>query len=318
MYKKTLLTLVIPAYNVEKYISACIRSVIDQCSCHQVPIVIVIDGATDNTEDELRCVLENYDYNQVTVVTQKNQGLSAARNRGLVEVSTEYVAFLDSDDLWSSDYLDRIIPILQKRHPDILEYNAALISEDGSKLGRLQITCVGEGDLATVKHSDFIAMFHCYAWARVTKTEILRKHLFPVGERFEDAGSVPWHYWSANRIYGLGEPLVLYRKHNNSILATSKPEDIYDLAKSVERASIEYASTRANFWQTVAGRIHQVACGRILFHPLKTWPSFVHILNTAIADTPPNPGILRWLQIKQTYVYLLMLFLKRCSSAWYK
>ncbi len=315
---ETSLTLVIPAYNVEKYIGACLESVIDQCMRHKVPIVVVIDGAIDNTEAELRRVLTDHDYKQVTVINQGNQGLSAARNRGLAAVGTEYVAFLDSDDLWSSDYLDRIMPILQKRRPDILEFNAALISEDGSNLGRLQITSVGDGDLAAVTHAEFMSMFHCYAWARVTKTEILRKHPFPVGERFEDAGSVPWHYWCANRIDGLGESLVFYRKHDSSILAAPISQDVYDLANSVRRASIEYISTGASYWQTVAGRIHQVACGRILFQPLKTWPGFVHILNAAITDTPPNPGMLRWLQIKQTYVYLIMLFLKRRFTACYK
>lgn len=318
MCEEKLLTLIIPAYNVERYIGACIESVIDQCKRYFVPIVIVIDGATDDTETELRSVLTSYSYNEVTIIVQDNRGLSAARNRGLTEAKTEYVAFLDSDDLWSHDYLDHIMPILKKRRPDILEFNAALISEDGSILGQLKITGVGDGNLADVTHAEFTSMFHCYAWARVTKTEILRKHPFPVGERFEDAGSVPWHYWSAKRIDGLGEYLVFYRKHNNSILAIPKSEDVYDLAKSVERASIEYKSSGASYWQTVAGRIHQVACGRILFHPLKIWPEFVRILNIAIADTPPNPGMLRWLQIKQTSVYLLMLFFKRRFDAWYK
>lgn len=315
---KALLTLVIPAYNVENYIGACLGSVINQCTRHNVPIVVVIDGATDNTEEELKRILEIYGYKQVIVIIQDNQGLSAARNRGLAEVDTEYVAFLDSDDLWVCDYLDRVLPVLQERLPDILEFDASLISEDGLGLGQLKITSVGNGELAAVSHDEFMSMFQCYAWARVTKTEILRKYPFPVGERFEDAGSVPWHYWTAERIDGLGEELVLYRKHVSSILANPKGQDVYDLAKSVERASIEYAKTGASYWQTVAGRIHYLACSRILLQPLRTWYPFVYSLNTAIADTPPNPGLRRWLQIKNTFLYLLLLLAKRHSVAWYK
>lgn len=313
-----LLTLVIPAYNVERFIGACLESVIGQCKRYSVPIVVVIDGATDQTEVEAHRVLAAYNFRQTQIIVQENRGLSGARNRGLDAVGTEYVTFLDSDDLWSSNYLNCVMPILRQRRPDILEYDATMIAEDGSTIRTFKITPVMDGTLAAITLADFLTVFRCYAWARVTRTEILRRHPFPVGERFEDAGSVPWHYWSAYRIDSVGETLIRYRQHNNSILASPKLQDVYDLAKTVRRASAEYAQTRASYWQTVANRIHQVACGRVLFLPLAAWPACVDALNEAIAGTPPNPGLLRWLQLRQPYVYLLLLLVKRRITTAYR
>lgn len=305
-----LLTLVVPAYNVERYICDCLESVVDQCIRYRVPLVVVVDGATDRTEDKVRSLLAAHCYVDARVLVQENRGLSGARNRGLELVDTEYVTFLDSDDLWSDDYLARVMPILCKRRPDILEYNAALISDDGKVLGALQITPVRKGELKRMEKSEFLRLFRCYAWARVTRTEIVRRYPFPVGERFEDAGAVPWHYWAANRIDGLGVPLVYYRQHRDSILALPRTQDVYDLANSVHRASQEYLRTGAGYWKSAAGRIHQIGCRRTLSQPRAGRRESVRALTAAVAGTPPNPGLLRWLQLKRPYLYISLLLVK--------
>jgi hypothetical protein len=284
--------------------------VIDQCERHDVPIVVVVDGATDCTELVARRVLAEHGNQRAVLIVQDNRGLSAARNRGLAETATEYVAFLDSDDLWSGDFLDQVVPALRRYRPDILEFNSALIAEDGEPLGDLQITTAGH-EAERVGKAGFMDLFRCYAWARVTRTALVRRHPFPEGERFEDAGAVPWHYWDAVEIVGIGQPLIQYRQHASSILAMPRPGDIADLASTVCKAAAQYAATGDEFWRTVAGRTHQVACGRILFQPVATWFGAVRILDAAVSGMPPKRGFLRWLQIRHTLVYLLLLFAKR-------
>ena len=87
-----LITTIIPAYNVEEYVINAIQSVLDQ-SYKNVELIIVNDGSTDNTEQIIK---ENYP--SINLITQKNKGLSGARNTGIENSKGEYIAFLDADD----------------------------------------------------------------------------------------------------------------------------------------------------------------------------------------------------------------------------
>lgn len=90
-------SVIIPCYNDERYIGQCLDSVVHQERANELLEVVVInDGSTDGSSDIIKSYCERYPY--VRMITQKNAGLSAARNRGLQETSGEYIYFLDSDD----------------------------------------------------------------------------------------------------------------------------------------------------------------------------------------------------------------------------
>src|SRR6185312_1132116 len=121
------LTVVIPAYNVGPYIGACLLSVLNQPGQEgSLDIVIVVDGATDNTIEQIHQAIDGRTSN-VLLIEQNNAGLSAARNRGLSAVLTEYVCFLDGDDTWLPWYLADILLAVKGERPDIVEYDALRI-----------------------------------------------------------------------------------------------------------------------------------------------------------------------------------------------
>ena len=91
---------IIPTYNRRNLIGRAIESVLRQ-SCSADEICVVDDGSGDGTQDFIRS-----NFPQVKYVYQENAGVSSARNRGLIETSAEWVAFLDSDDVWSNDKLE--------------------------------------------------------------------------------------------------------------------------------------------------------------------------------------------------------------------
>lgn len=96
------ITVIIPVYNSQNTIRKCINSLLDQTKCFP-KIIIINDGSTDNT---LSILNEFYSaYSQIKVVSQKNQGVSYARNKGLSMCDTKYVAFVDADDYVDTDYL---------------------------------------------------------------------------------------------------------------------------------------------------------------------------------------------------------------------
>ena len=92
---KTLLSFILPVYNVEAYLEECVATILPQCS-DECQIVLVDDGATDSAGKICDALAATSPL--ITVVHQENGGLSAARNAGLNVATGEYVAFVDSDD----------------------------------------------------------------------------------------------------------------------------------------------------------------------------------------------------------------------------
>ncbi len=91
---------IVPVFNGERYIAETIKSILDQ-TLAPLEIIVVDDGSTDSTHDVLRPFGDH-----IQIVTQKNQGPSGARNRGLEQSRGEFVAFLDADDLWIPEKLE--------------------------------------------------------------------------------------------------------------------------------------------------------------------------------------------------------------------
>lgn len=99
----TRFSIVIPLYNKEPYIQRTIQSVLDQTYTHY-EIIIVNDGSTDNSVSCVECVNDP----RIRIISQENQGVSAARNTGIKHARYEYIAFLDGDDVWKSNFLESI------------------------------------------------------------------------------------------------------------------------------------------------------------------------------------------------------------------
>ena len=99
-----MISVVIPLYNKEKSIAMTLDSVLAQ-SYTDYEVIIVDDGSTDNSLKVVREKFSWLDSERVRIIHQENAGVSAARNRGIMEAKGEYVAFLDADDLWNKDFL---------------------------------------------------------------------------------------------------------------------------------------------------------------------------------------------------------------------
>ena len=115
-------SVVVPTYNSAQYISETINSIIAQ-TYHNIEIIIVDDGSTDNTKkiiEELPC--------DVRYFHQPNDGPASARNRGVKDVSGEYIAFLDVDDLWPENNLNLLLNAIEKNmDSDVVRGYAQLI-----------------------------------------------------------------------------------------------------------------------------------------------------------------------------------------------
>jgi len=114
-------SVIIPTYNCETYVGQAVESVLAQ-TYQDFELIVVDDGSTDNT----RQVLEPY-LDRITYLYQENQGESAARNRGIQMAQGEYVAFLDSDDLWLPRKLERQVAAMEVSPEAILVYSYSYV-----------------------------------------------------------------------------------------------------------------------------------------------------------------------------------------------
>ncbi|MAC32017.1 MAG: hypothetical protein CME38_00235 [Haliea sp.] len=310
MYSENaVLSVVIPAFNAEMYIRDCLNSVVIQPdSSLYLRVIVVVDGATDNT---LRIANEVAIQSNVHIVTilQDRGGPATARNKGLEYVDTPYVTFLDADDKWSEDYLRVILEALCQ-DPDLVEYDAFKSFGESDEGVLLKIARADVGTQDVCEPSDFLEKFRCYAWARVYRTSMVKAHLFPEGRRYEDTATTPWYYWKSNKIISIGRALIIYRQHSGSIMANPSPIDVENIIDAVREAASMYFKTRSFYWQVVTWRIHQFACQRITTQKVCSWRRFVLLSKSSISGVPRPSGIARWLQGEFPMIYVAILSLK--------
>ncbi|WP_270749107.1 glycosyltransferase family 2 protein [Lactobacillus amylovorus] len=112
-----LISVVVPVYNTEKYLKRCLLSLVDQ-TYKKIQIIVVDDGSTDNSGKICDSFAKNNSH--IQVIHKVNGGLSSARNCGLQYCRGDYVTFLDSDDWFSNDYIEKCVCELNKEHVDLL------------------------------------------------------------------------------------------------------------------------------------------------------------------------------------------------------
>lgn len=124
------ISFIIPAYNCEKYIDDCIRSVVLQDCKYMFEMIIVNDGSTDTTEDHILKFAQTY--SNIKYIFQKNSGATVARNRGIQEATGDWFIFLDSDDLLEDSFLSKInFEEIEEKNCDFVIGNHRKIDEKG-------------------------------------------------------------------------------------------------------------------------------------------------------------------------------------------
>ena len=127
------LSIIIPIYNCEKYLSKCIDSILDNKTKYNYEIICVNDGSTDKSLS----IIEAYNNDKIKIFNKSNGGAAAARNTGLDNASGKYVAFIDSDDYVSNNFIDKLLDIAYNNKSDIVKcgfykvYNKKLEKHNG-------------------------------------------------------------------------------------------------------------------------------------------------------------------------------------------
>jgi len=225
------LSVVIPAYNVEKYLAACLDSLLANEGVNDTEIIIVNDGSTDNTLS----VAEEYSkkYRNIRVISRDNGGPSAARNLGLNEATGKYVFFCDADDLVVNRFLSILYRSIEKREIDVVLWCADIIDESGKVIkgkyrdyfcykGINEKSRVYSGYDFMKKQLSSCGDFPSVIWLGAYSREyLLQKNLrFKDGMHHEDDLWVPQVVLNAKSVIYIPESLYKYRLRSGSL---SKP-----------------------------------------------------------------------------------------------
>jgi glycosyltransferase involved in cell wall biosynthesis len=180
----TTISVVIPAYNAERTILETIKSV-QQQSFQDFELIVINDGSTDSTLTILSTVKDS----RLNVFSYENGGLSVARNRGISRATSEFVAFLDADDLWTSDKLELQLEVLQQNPRAGLAYSWTYFMDEQKQTVHLDRPLYFEGNV----HADLLVWNFL---AHGSNPLIRRDAINSVGE-FNPAvsGAADWDYW---------------------------------------------------------------------------------------------------------------------------
>lgn len=130
-------SIIVPVYNVEKYLTKCIDSILEQ-TFSDFEVILVDDGSTDNCGIICDQYVEKDD--RIQVIHKKNEGLVCARKTGISKASGQYILNVDSDDYISLDLLERVAKIISTNAPDIIAFDYYDVSEGGDILREVKNT----------------------------------------------------------------------------------------------------------------------------------------------------------------------------------
>lgn len=211
-----MISVIVPIYNVEKYLARCVDSIVNQ-TYKNLEIILVDDGSPD------RCPQMCDDYaekdSRIKVVHKKNGGLSDARNEGMAVATGEYISFIDSDDYVSDDFFECLLDVMNKENSDIAECSVVKFYED-NRFDEFS------DDLSVKTYDTQDAMsaliaenpFHQHVWNKLYKTELVKDIPYAVGKLNEDEFWTYRVFGRANKVARINKTMYYYFQRSSSIM----------------------------------------------------------------------------------------------------
>ena len=227
MSKMPLISVIIPVYNVEKYLRKCVDSVIDQ-TYKNLEIILVDDGSTDNSG----AICDEYikKDKRIQVIHQKNRGLSAARNTGIKIAKGEYFSFIDSDDWVDVKFIETLCNLAKKYKVPLCVVGEYIMFPTDTRRGYM----LSNGkDLEIIKaekdcfseQQALHTVFADYGYKVINKlfsAEIFKQVLFPEGLFYEDIWILFKIVQRINKIVVCDTPLYYYNRQNENSVSRGK------------------------------------------------------------------------------------------------
>ena len=233
-----LFSVIVPIYNIEKYLKRCIDSVLEQ-SYSDFELILVDDGSPDNCPE----ICDEYALkdSRIKVVHKQNGGLVSARKAGISLATGEYVFHLDGDDAICPNALESAYLIINEMHPDIVSFsykkcvNGAVtqVVNDLVEEGLYDKAKMEEKLYPKLLSDENMQHLFYFSWGKAIKRELATKHQQNVNNAIslgEDLSCSTPCYLDANTVYMSRDPIYLYTIRNDSITNDFKTNQITQIA----------------------------------------------------------------------------------------
>lgn len=216
-----LITVVLPIYNVEKYLEHCINSVLSQ-TYENIEVILVDDGATDSCPQ----ICDKYQKKdkRIKVVHKKNGGLSDARNEGIKHATGTYICFIDSDDFIKNTYIEKLYRIIKKNKAEIAVGNFKRVQSsdikdelDGEAIEK---TYTGKEMIENIYRKKLYQQ-STVTWNKLYAIELFKNIKFPFGKLHEDEFTTYKLFYNCSKVVMTTEVLYYYRYVQTSIMNQS-------------------------------------------------------------------------------------------------
>lgn len=210
-----ILSIIVPVYNVQEYLDACINSLLSQ-TYERIEIILVDDGSTDDSGR----ICERYAGldSRIRLIHKENGGLSDARNAGIEIAKGEYIGFVDSDDWISTKMYEVLLRNLEVSKADIAVCERVAVYPD-----RME-DCGGTDSICVLNQEESLDILYAnkkygsYACNKLFRKELFKSIRFPKGRLFEDIYIMHELFGLANRVVFIDTGLYFYLQRPNSIV----------------------------------------------------------------------------------------------------
>ncbi len=284
---KKMVSVIVPVYNVEKYLPTCIESILKQ-SYKDYELILVDDGSTDACPQICDTYAKKYSF--ISVVHKKNGGLSEARNVGMEVANGDYVTFIDSDDYIHPFYLEYLVCGIIDKNADISIVGFKSVYDSQS------IEFVNKSDIKIQIMDNERALslilrqivHDVSAWGILLPLALAKKYPYPVGKYYEDLYTTYKYYLSSKQVAVIRYPLYYYLQREGSIMNV-QDERFFDLVEA-SKLLVEECSINPLLKKAASSKMFSNYCRLILTMPKldknykKTYDEVVDFLNASKFD----------------------------------
>lgn len=219
---KMKISVIIPAYNSEKWIGRCLESVLAQ-SYTNLEILVVDDGSVDKTFEIVKSIAGKD--GRIEYFRQRNRGVASARNKGLLHASGDIIAFVDADDYVDPHMYERLLSVMLEKQADIVECACRHVDEDGKHpRDSTRKSVVLSGRRACVTNCLQRKNIGDYVWNKIYKRKLFHGIQFPNLKYSEDFYVNARVYARADRVVILPDLLYNYTIHEGQATNTASME----------------------------------------------------------------------------------------------
>lgn len=237
--EEPLISVIVPVYNVEKYLAQCLDSILEQ-TYRNLEIIVIDDGSTDRSSEICDCYAKKDE--RIIVIHQDNRGISAARNVALDIMNGDYVAFADSDDWLEKDAYRIMFDMLCNFDLDMVFCTANVVEED--RIIETRFEYFPNGTIRTPDEmvaDTLLDSIGGQVWLRLSSKECWNNVRFPYGRLYEDLAMSYLAFLNATKGVGfVSTPLYNYRLNKNGISLSVNPAKSYHIFMGF-RDHYEYA-----------------------------------------------------------------------------